>query len=268
MPLTGISPLGLGELGVLLASLIPLLLSPWVLAGQRPTRRQGWALGMMAFVLLGITQSRAACLSAAVGVLVLFGFRWSPRTRLRVFLGLGLCAAVAALLLWRSESARAMAVYAMSGRDLVWTAALRAISEHPLVGVGPAGWESWFGRHFLSVDFLMRDLQGNTFFLSPAQLGGEAHNLLLTKAAEMGLPSAAGLAVFLWAWFRGAWRCVRGLPPGFGRLMAMGSMAAMAGLTAHGFLENGPIIGRARGAEVTIVWLVAALPFAVPREAS
>lgn len=176
---------------------------------------------------------------------------------------LGLMVSLA--LLWLVPSVGARLVYELSGRDRVWAAAWQAIREHPILGVGPGCWSAWFSQHFISVDFLMHDLKGNTFYLSPPHLGGEAHNVFLTKAAEMGFSSAIGLMLFLVLWFRAASQAIRPLGPGWLRALSTGCIATMGGLVFHSLFENGPIIGEARGAEVLVVWLLAVLPLLAGR---
>jgi len=77
---------------------------------------------------------------------------------------------------------------ALSGRDVLWTAAVRATAEHPWFGVGPAGWTHWFSHQYVGADFILYDAFGNWYHQPPALLGGQAHSLWLTKSAEMGIP--------------------------------------------------------------------------------
>jgi len=153
------------------------------------------------------------------------------------------------------------ALHNLSGRNLLWAAAVQATGENPVLGIGPGCWSIWLRSHYVAADFIMGDFRGNSFALSPALLGGEAHNLFFTKMAEMGIPSLAWIACMFLAWFFKARSAVQKLPKGWGRVLGMGSLAAVIGLFVRGFFENGPIIGKGRGSEVIVVWFIVALPF-------
>ena len=251
-------------LGFCFAAIIPLSVS-LNLASDRPRRFQkGVGLVLLCAVLIW-TRSRAACLAAIMGTLFLFwqtsrrAFRWML---VAVLVG---GAAGVLFLSWNYDSIGSGLIENLSGRPLVWKAALSAIGESPLLGMGPGCWKAWFPKHFVGADFLLYDRMGNWFVLPPSRLGGEAHNLFLTSAAEMGLPSVMWLVAMLFVWFCAAGRSLRSVPPGEFRALAVGSVASMFGLIFLCLFENGPIIGRARGGEVVVVWLVAALPLVIGR---
>jgi O-antigen ligase len=260
-PLFGPYPPTASELSVLFEAALPMQVS-LLLARPAPRPWRAWLpIGLVAGAVL-MTESQAAWFTAALGVaLVLLG-RAGPLVRRRVLIGALLATVAAAGLLWAAAPLRALALEQLSGRDKVWAAALEATRQHPFTGVGPGAWTFWFSDHFVSADFLLRDQAGNPFFLSPLELGGEAHQLFLTKAAEMGWPSVIGLMAILACWFRASRRALGAVAASGLRPVAIGGIATMAALLFHGLFENGPIIGKARGAEVLIVWLLAALPLA------
>lgn len=265
VPLVGPYPPENSELGLGYAAMLPVMASVLAVSPRWRLwpRRMSFALLCAALVASG---SRAACLAGFVGVCTALWMRWPFRGRRWLTAGVLAAAALGCAWVWSRYQSHPEGIQRLlSGRDLVWRAALQAIGEHPWLGIGPGNWSVWFQRRFVAADFLLWDAGGNTFVLPPDRLGGEAHQLFLTKGAEMGLVSVILLVALLAAWFRSACRSMQRLPEGWERAVALGCIASMGGLLIFGFFENGPIIGKARGAEVVIVWLLAAFPFAAHR---
>ena len=251
------------ELGALFSAMIPIQVS--FLRFSKATMRRCLFLSILVTALI-LTGHRTSYFSAGMGMLFILWKTSSMHGRRSLLAVTFLAVTLAAAFLWaRYGGIVSGLLYNLSGRHLLWAAAFRAIGQHPLVGIGPGCWANWLSQNFVSVDFLLQDLQGNQFFLSPSLLRGEAHNLFLTQAAEMGLPSLAVLVVLLLLWFRSAGRATRDLPVGWLRALALGSIASFFGFFFHGFFENGPIIGMGRGQEIVVVWLVAALPLVIGR---
>jgi|GEM_PF-2263461 len=253
-----------GDIAMMITPMLPLAATLW-LSRTDPQRWRG--LLPLVIVLVGMygCQSRSADLGSAVGILVgMWCLRPQWRGRL-IGLSLAGAALIAAALLIKYGDLRQGLILNLSGRNLVWTAALHAIREHPLVGIGPGSWRLWLEQHYVTLDFLMPDLRGNTYVLSPDLLGGEAHSLYLTKAAEMGVPSLIGLIGILVAWAGAVRRAMSRIPEGWLRAAAIGSIASTTGMIVYGFFEHGPIIGRARGGEVLVVWMVMMLPMLAAR---
>lgn len=264
IPMNGLYPRAASELGMLLEMLVPLQTAIWL---AFPPRRR-WVMGAAAsasVAMVLLTGSQAALLATAFGVGAVFIGRAHPANRRRILWAMVLLGLAGVAVVWSLPSWREVAVGQLSGRDKIWAAALQAIREHPLTGIGPGNWSHWFGRHYTSADFMLHDAAGHAFFLNPDHLGGEAHSLWLTKAAEMGILSAVLTAAILIAWFRAAFQARHRASSPWLRAVSTGSLAAMAALTFHSVFENGPFIGRARGTEVLIVWLVAALPLVAGR---
>ena len=243
-----------------LAVAIPIRLSQLLAALSRRTSPFGWAIWIFLWVALALTGVRSAGLAAYIGTGIVLG--WMSPKGFRLFL-MGTAVTALAAGGWlnlRYSDPASVILENLSGRPLLWKAALEAIRENPLIGIGPGGWEAWFPRKFVAADFLLYDRMGNSFVLQPAQLGGEAHQLLLTKAAEMGIPSAAGLAAMFVLWLSMARQGIRRLPVGELKMLAVGCFSAACGLFFQGFFENGPLIGRARELEISLVWLIVAVP--------
>jgi O-antigen ligase len=248
------------ESGSYYAAFVPLYLG--LVTYMRGSRLRAW-LGIGLFVVAcAITRSSSALFGMAAGVLALFILGIDDRRRPVCFWG-ALAAFVAFLCAMAFvRDFNGWLVYQLSGRERIWQAALQAVRSSPVFGVGPGRWQAWFGANYHAADFILDDLRGNIFFLSPATLGGQAHNLFLTKAAEMGLPSLAFLIGMLVSWWRASGRILGSLAKGFERDLVKSAMASFLGLSFFCLFENGPIIGVAREGEVLLVTFILAIPFA------
>ncbi len=257
----GTAPPSPAELGQMFASMVPLRLAR--LFAARSTRRvpQLLALGVLAAGVVA-SHSRTAILSMGVGVLVLWWLR-AREARRRALTPVLVAAALMGAGVFAYHFAgrpEALSDF-LSGRNLVWSAALRAMREHPWVGTGPGNWGGWFSRHYVSADFLLHDSRANTFALTPTVLRGEAHNLFLTKGAESGWLSLVLLIALIVRWFVVARRALRATQPDRGHAITLACVAAMVGMVAFALFEDGPIIGRARSEQIVVVWLIAVIPW-------
>ena len=158
-----------------------------------------------------------------------------------------------------------MLIYQMSGRERIWLAAVNAIASNPVLGVGPGLWSEWFGTHYLTVDFIFDDMRGNIFTLNPLTLDGQAHNLFLTKGAEMGVLSIALLLAVFGLWYQRSLAIYHSLSNGWARDLVRGCLASFSGLFFFCIFENGPIIGTAREGEVIFITMIMAIPFAIEK---
>ena len=177
--------------------LVPTLLALAVALGPRWWRypwRWAWlTLASIFTVGLTLTQCRGAYLALGVGVPLLLLLRW-PRSGwlLIPLVGLG-----TAMLLFSGEIGLAfdaigaddsITVVGIAGRGLgqrlsIWQAAVAALAQQPLTGIGLGLFGPWVSQHELAVI----GLKGPP----------HAHNLLLQVAAELGL---LGLAAYGGAW--------------------------------------------------------------------
>ena len=185
----------------------------------------------LAFLCAGLRQSgrwRALCLGVAGAVFV--AVLWFPYARMA---SAALVVAGAAALILSATQRRKAAVLALAlaalcvgavlgngplrerffsgltsegsgDRDQIWAAGLRAVREHPLVGVG---WGQFRPSRFADQQMPAAVIENP----------GKAHNQLLSIAAEGGLP---GLALFGWL----LWALARRFPAG-GPLGAFGLSA-------------------------------------------
>ncbi len=143
--------------------------------------------------LLGLataaTLSKGGLLSLAVGV-VLYALLDPrlPRTRRRALLGAMLAGALGVLLLaWHFDWC-ATAPW-LRGRLFLWRVALSLASEHPLTGVGLAGYVAEYGRAAATL------LQRDPALFMPLSSVDFAHNDVLQFAAEGGALSAAAFVL-------------------------------------------------------------------------
>lgn len=248
------------ESGSYLAAFLPVFLG--MIRRMRGIAWMNWAGA--AILLAGVvsTDSSAALLAVLVSVLVLLCFRFPVVCRRVLFLGAGALAGLFTLCFIYVRDFSGMLLAQLSGRERIWSAALEAIAGHPVWGVGPGRWFQWFTAEYRTADFIFDDKDGNIFYLDLSRLSGQAHNLFLTKAAEMGIPSLLLLLCVFAAWLWQALYVCRALPDGWRRDLARGCAASFSGLAAFCLFENGPIIGVAREGELVLIMIVLAIPLA------
>ncbi|MEP6774410.1 MAG: O-antigen ligase family protein [Chloroflexota bacterium] len=143
---------------------------------------------------LVLTQSRGAIASAAAGAGLLAWLRW-PGFRLAIAIGVVVAVALVSVALTLEISAGKQAVaageFSVSAADNfavridTWQSALRAISAHPVEGIGLDAF-----RHLLPTTYPAASIP-DTYDI------GHAHNQFLQAALDLGLP---GLLAYLTLW--------------------------------------------------------------------
>jgi O-antigen ligase len=109
------------------------------------------------------------------------------------------------------------------GRGVLWAAAVRMISERPLLGVGPDNYRLVYGRYA---------------GLEPFDTRVHSNNMYLEMLASGG---ALGGAAFLWLCVAVARTTRRGLDGAAGSPIApltIGMVAAVAAIAVHGLLDS------------------------------
>ena len=216
------------NLALYLGKILPLTIAMgvWGQAGQRRWAYGGAALLMAAAIFL--TYSRGAWV---VGVPISLLFLAALRGRRTLAIAVGVVAVVAILVflaagMGRLTSLLDTTVGTTFFRLQLWQSSWAMIRDHPLLGVGldnflyayrtqyvlPTAWEEFNLSH--------------------------PHNLVFDFWLRLGLP---GLLVLLWlvvGFFWRGWLSYRRLPEGSGRLLALGLMAGMVNLLAHGLVDN------------------------------
>lgn len=236
MPLFRFLSLG-GKNGSAQFLVMVLLLLLSVLAVVRVEARERWTLAGTALVLLlvlGVSEARTMWLAfifLGVGLAVWLR-RWFIAA---VVAGLVFIVAVVAI---QNEAVRERLAYLstprgflqLSGRIPLWQNSLRIWRDHPWFGVGP--------RAFKTEEDPTKDPVRSRYGIGP---DGQAHNLWVHTAAEMGTVGLLGLlgwvatvAVFLWR-LRG----VRGDP--WARALWVGTVGAFGAMMIAGVTE--PAIG-------------------------
>ncbi|HEY7216726.1 MAG TPA: O-antigen ligase family protein, partial [Thermoanaerobaculia bacterium] len=173
-------------------------------ARSRP--REFWGMAAVLVILVYailITQTIAAVAALAVGSLLIWG-TLVPRRRLLVVLGAG--ALAAAVLVMAIAPLRQRIVMkarqaaagdwnsVLTGRLDGWRAAVWMLERHPLTGVGHSG----YLPEFVPAKLDLLD-HGARFFPDPSlAVFSNAHNEILTAAAEWGLPGLLAVAWILW----------------------------------------------------------------------
>ncbi len=218
--------------GILLPGVLAAI-GAWA-ARSRAWRRAGVLLAPVGLLALLLTFSRAAWLGLALGglVLALAGLKplRRPDVRRAALAGVLLCLAVAvafALLCWPLLSARTQGsepteMRSIADRIVYTDFALRAISEHPLtgVGVGNFGWQS---------SAYLRE----TFY---ALRGDNVHNIYLLVWAELGTPGVLLFVLALLCGVTGGARAVRATGDPFRAAL----LASACGLMLIGLLDHYP----------------------------
>lgn len=170
-------------------------------------RRAVWCLSAaLALWVVVLTGTRSAMVAVALSVTGTAGWvaatssRGQPHRRLalQTFAGLGV-ALVGLLVLGRYAVPSLgrlldIGLGALDSRLHLWRSAWIGFLEHPLFGVGPAGFELLYDQHFRAPDYL----------LSGAAHHDRAHNVILGVMAESG---GVGLVAYLLFWGGAAVTC-------------------------------------------------------------
>jgi hypothetical protein len=229
-----------GDLGAYLV--LPALLAQEALRRRRQEGRAAASAGFwgiwgtaaalaVCFYALLLSQTLAALAALLAGSVVLWGSRLSPRGRRRagaalaggVLATLLLMAAVAPLRVRVVTKAHQAAAgdwnSVLTGRLDGWRAAVWMLARHPLAGVGHGA----YLPEFVPAKLALLD-RGVRFFPDPSlSVFANAHDELLTAAAEWGVP---GLLALAW----GGWvllAALRRLPPERRPLAGAGTAALL-----------------------------------------
>lgn len=175
--------------------------------GEAPSRPPGlWGMAAVLVILVYailITQTLAAVAALALGSLLLWGSLVPRRRRLVVLAAGALAAAVLVMALAPLRQRVVMKARqaaagdwnsVLTGRLDGWRAAVWMLERHPLAGVGHGG----YLPEFVPAKLDLLD-HGVRFFPDPSlSVFANAHNEILTAAAEWGLPGLLAVAWMLW----------------------------------------------------------------------
>jgi putative inorganic carbon (hco3(-)) transporter len=245
------------ELGTLAAILLMVALGVVLSGLPRGYRLLGAVAVVSAISALALSLSRGAWLGAGAGIVGLAIFiPWAWRVLVAVALvGLILGLALGAFNANPTEvqvlrSRFSEILHPVSDpydqRPAIWAEAEREIALRPLFGYGPG-------------NFPVASARSGSAAQSIAAV--HAHDVLLTVAAEAGLPAAAAVVAFTLGIAWAAWRTRRALRGKPDAAMAAGFAAALLAVLVHGTvdftLRNSTLMG--------LVWVMAALVVACER---
>lgn len=202
-------------------------------------------IGLIAVALLAgsllVIRSRAAWIGAAAAVSIYLALRvrqFSPRTRKRiavatvaVIAGMALLAIVAAQLdvADRYQSVSGGVLYSLNPEQIAptvqlrapfWTAAVNAIRDYPVFGVG-------LGR-FWSSNYIWEAIGRYR----------HAHNIVLDLTAELGLVGLATWLLILFAWLRSCIGELRNATEDAERIRLSGILAGVGGFLVTGITDD------------------------------
>ena len=228
----GTAFLGLGHPNFLGAFLI-MSMPFWFFAVDHLKRRWHKLLAdgaiLLGFLGLLFTYSRSAWFGVVAGIGMLSLSDRRAITRIIVFLILFAVVAQALSLAYTGTGAADLVAMRFeqlnrsnySARPAIFRSALEVIGNNPLTGVGPGAF---------------------SYHADSSMVGGvllQAHNLLLTIAAEMGIPAAITYIILLIAIFRMGIRNLRAVArePGYG-FIAQGAYAGFFAIVAQTFFVH------------------------------
>ena len=212
------------DLAGFLAIILPVGLVLLLLVRHPLARALTATMTVLVAVELVVTASRGALVAAVVAVVVV-GAGLRPRrvvTVLAALVAVAAVLAVAGLAVTSGDGPGTEPGSTISLRLELWATAWRMTVDNPLVGVGPDRFAESFDE-YRSREF--DDVYG------PELVATDAHNLLLTRLAEHGVPGGLALLGLL-GW--GVAVCIRAgrslkakPPPDHARLLLVGVSAAL-----------------------------------------
>ncbi|HLJ68832.1 MAG TPA: O-antigen ligase family protein [Chloroflexota bacterium] len=227
------------NLGLLLDRVVPVWLSVALFARRRAELLLAGIAGALLLVTLFFTFSRGAWFATALAAgALLWRLSWGRRLAVAVLL-------LAALAL--AFEARSVALTLRNGhshtvqqRLYVWQSSLRMIRDHPVFGVGPDNFLTYYAPTRSQDRWQRECAPGKGYMVAAA--GDEPclshpHNVVLDFWLSTGV---LGLTSFLWlqaVFWRESVRAYRRLG-GVMQLLLAGAMAAMLASLAHGLVDN------------------------------
>ena len=190
----------------ILVILVPMALSLVVLERRRIAKLIAWGAAVCCIAGIVLTYSRGAVVALAVGLIVAFLLKLIP-ARLMAVMAVVMALAVLVVPAFRERVLSLQGVLtggsgvngqakdnAIRGRATENLAALLAVADHPLLGVGPGAFPSVY-MHYAGLVGGHEHLQER-----------ESHDLYLGVAAELGLLGLGTLLAMLGSLGLGLWR--------------------------------------------------------------
>jgi O-antigen ligase len=193
---------GPNTFGMLLALVVVLRLSTWILAGKRPGP---FVLGAMPLcvIAMSLTFTRSALLAFVFGLVLLLVISIGRRGIRAGLIAGAVAVALSALLLLQApvrDRVTSLTEGSSSGRDAIVDSAWRGINEAPFIGHG-------FGSFQFRSPYIV-EFSGAGSNTTPS-----AHNIFLQILYEGGLVGLLAIALATWVIVRPVWSVV--LAPAF-----------------------------------------------------
>jgi O-antigen ligase len=221
------------QLGGFAAPVLMMSLGLFLGARNRWSRVGAAVTGAVALVVVALALSRGAYLGVALGSVFMLAVLPQARRALQVAILPLLCSAalliaVAArspqvsLVIERLQSFTAPSQNPYDARPQIWAEALRQIQAHPWTGVGPGNFPVVAMQAASGVKYTQPD---------------HAHNVLLTMAAEAGLPAVAIMVLLGLVWTRLLFRAIRSFPDRHDSAVLGGLCASVAAFVGQGLVD-------------------------------
>lgn len=237
------------NVGLYMERVLPFVVATILLSSNRRRRALALAAGAIMIAAVLLSQSVATILLGIPAGLAVVVLLWNPRKGL-VALGAAAVAGLLALIPLTQTTRFANLLDFSSGTSFfrlkLWQSALRMIADHPIQGLG--------------LDQFLYYYRG-TYILPEAWQEpslSHPHNILLDFWLRLGIGGVFWLIGFQIAFWRSAWRAYRRLPRT--HLLApvlIGAMGSMAGMLAHGLVDNSVFVVDLSYVFVLLVALVA-----------
>lgn len=247
---------GVNALAMHLSFILPIGLSRFI---RRDSVRRKWfdLLGItLISIALFFTFSRSAWLLAVVSTgIILVYFK---KTKLFIFI------AVLFVLILSLYSAEIIQIieflvrieHGVSQREILWKGAISIIETHPISGVGPGAFKYFIAEHAPAVPWRWPVLRFGGI------VGADAHNLFLTKGAELGIVGIALILYFFVYYFRIYWKAKKNLKTKEMEYVLIAALATVIGALARSFFEGKGVISGGVGWDL-FFWLLIAFTLRV-----
>ncbi|MGQ9493055.1 MAG: O-antigen ligase family protein [Anaerolineae bacterium] len=214
------------NLSLLLGRIIPFALAVPLVGSAWRRRLYGISLLPLVFCLF-LTYSRGGWLLSLPAALLTIGLLRGRRTTLLALMVISLSVL---MLLPFIGTERVVSLFNLEQgttfrRIKLWEATLAMIRDYPITGVGLDNFLYRYPEYMLPEAWQEPDLS-------------HPHNIVLDYWTRLGM---GGVAVLLWleiTFFQSALRFYRNLPDGDERAIILGLVGSMAGMLAHGLIDN------------------------------
>jgi len=233
--------------GFMLLISSPFWISMFIWHEIRTVRIISFVISLILLIGLALTGARASIVGIAVA---LFFFSiW--KKKLKYVLGVSI---MAFLILFSNPKIQQIfsTVIRMdkgvTSRDVIWKNTIDMIVENPLFGIGIGNYSHYYDRYFV--------LGWEREFIV---LVVHAHNLILSKTAELGILGLIWVIFLYILPMKAAYGYLRNSRTNREKVLAYGIMATFLGLYAYSIFEAGGMLQEARFFPDAIFWMIFAI---------